>query len=447
MRRLLVLPPLIVMLLCGFLAVSDDPARIVNVQDIRFGENASGETRVVFDLDARPDFMVGAVDGDAAEIVVHLDGGQFGFGSDDGLRPGLGLVKDVTYAANLARLRLTQTALPVRSFVLPPTGEIAHFRLVIDLEPASTREFAAMADAFRAPLQQKTAPSAPATDLSAPAILASLDAPARKLPMPPSLKPSRVEPVFADLPPLPAAQPIAGVKARPLIVLDPGHGGRDPGAIGRSGTREKDVTLSYAAALKATLETRGYDVLLTRSDDAYIRHEDRIGLARDRGADLFMSIHADSLDDSSLRGASVYTLDQRRGERLEDDIRRDGNFVLYDVEVSSEDGVGDILLDLAHSAAIRNSDRLANALLENMGETMPLLKNPKRNGALLVLLSPDVPAVLVELAFLSNPKDEANLKSTTWRRSAVTAIADGVDAYFDSTGLDTRLAGGVGGSG
>lgn len=446
MRRLLVLPPLVILLLCGFLAVSDDPARGVTVQGIRLGENGEGTTRVVFDLNSRPQYLVGPVENGGRELVVHVDGGRFAIGEGAGVQPGKGIVDRVVYGPNLVRLALKASALPSRTFVLPPRGDIEHHRLVIDLDPASPQTFAAEAEKFQAPLKEEIAkPEVQVAELETPA--AEPPATRTSHPLPPSLKPTRAESILADLPPLPPLNAPTLVKARPLIVLDPGHGGHEPGAIGASGTREEDITLSYGLALKATLERRGYDVLMTRSDDTYVRHEARIGLARDRHADLFLSIHADSHEDPTLRGASVYTLEPRRSERLESEIRSAGDFVLYDVEVRAEDGVGDILLDLAQSTTMQNSDRLAEALVENMRGTVRLLKNPKRDGALLVLLSPDVPAVLVELAFLSNSRDEANLRSTTWRWSAVNAIADGVDAYFDEAGLDGRLAGGLGNSG
>ncbi|MEM9840045.1 MAG: N-acetylmuramoyl-L-alanine amidase [Pseudomonadota bacterium] len=444
MRRLLVLPPLVILLLCGFLAVGDDPSRSVEVASIRLGEDGKGTTRIVFDLDARPDYLIGPVDSGAPELVIHLDGGRFTVVGGSGSQDGKGLVDTVHYGPNVVRLELKGSALPSRSFIMPPSGDITYHRLVIDVEAAAPQVFAAEASKFQAPLKEpQTEPAVQVAELAPQAAPAT----AKKLPPSPSLKPSRAEVILADLPPLPPVMAPTIVKARPLIVLDPGHGGRDPGAIGAGGTLEKDIALSYSRALKSTLERRGYDVILTRSDDTYVAHEDRIGLARDRDADLFLSVHADSNTDKTLRGGSVYTLNPRRSDRMGEEIRSTGNFILYDVEVTTEDGVGDILLDLAQSTTQQNNDRLARALVASMRGTMPLVKNPKRDGALLVLLAPDVPAVLVELAFLSNSRDEANLRSTTWRRSAVNAIADGVDSYFDEAGLDGRLAGGLANSG
>lgn len=441
MRRLLVLPPVLVVLLCGFLAVSEEPGRGVLVDDIRMGVNGEGQTRLVLDLQSRPDYIVGPVGEAQPEIVVHLEGGRFLPGDGVGEKPGKGVIREVSWGPSLLRISLKETALPTRHFILPPSGKIKHHRLVVDLDPAAPTLFAAEAEAFRTPLDGDAvvAREEPLPVLPEPIVTA------RKVVPTPSLKPDRLPDIedLASLPPVSAGPP-RPVKNRPLIVIDPGHGGHEPGAIGQSGTMEDTVTLAYAKALQATLTARGYDVMLTRSDDTYVKHEDRIGLARVEHADLFMSLHADSHEDHSLRGGSVYTLSPKRSDKLENEIRNSGNFVLYDVEVRSEDGVGDILLDLAQNVTRANSDRLANSLISNMRPVMPLVKNPKRRGALLVLLSPDVPAVLVELAFLSNSQDEANLTSPSWRRSAVGAIADGVDAYFDESGVEARLAGGSG---
>lgn len=459
MRRLLVLPPLLIVLLCGFLAVSEEAGTSVEVQSIRMGVDAKGQTRLVLDLDRRPAFMLGPIEGVEPELVIHLDGGSFAMTANGaGDMEGKGVIDRVEWAPDVVRIRLDGFALPTRSFVLPPSGKIEHHRLVIDLDEVTSTEFAKAASEFREPLQALPEPAM--AEIRPEPRRETVVADAR-LVSPPSLKPQRrnsaplvedpepesQEVLAFDMPELPPEALPPLVKERPLIVLDPGHGGRDSGSVGQKKTREESVTLSFAKSLEIILERRGYDVLLTRDDDSYVKHEDRIGLAREMRADLFMSIHADSHEDKTLRGASVYTLSGARSEKLEAEIRSHGQFQLFDVEVSNDDGVGDILLDLAQTATRHNSDKLATALIENMKPNMRLLKNPKRRGALLVLLSPDVPAVLVELAFLSNAQDEANLTSSSWRRSAATSIADGVDTYFERSGVEARLAGGSGDSG
>ncbi|NNU15030.1 N-acetylmuramoyl-L-alanine amidase [Parvularcula sp. ZS-1/3] len=453
MRRLLVLPPLLVVVLCGFLAVSEERGTPVEVQAVRLGVDGKGQTRIVLDLDRRPDFLVGPSVEAGPEIMVHLENATFAMGAGGaGMQPGKGVVDNLSYQPRLLRLALEEPALPSRQFILPPSGDIEHFRLVIDLDKVDQKAFAKEAASFRKPPEPEPAPAKePKKD--DPRVASGWTPPSRsKLVAPPSLKPSKrgqgePEVLAYDMPELPPEPTQPRVKERPLIVLDPGHGGYEPGSIGQGGTREEDVVLAFSKDLKRALLRRGYDVLLTREDDTYVKHEDRIGLARERQADLFMSIHADSNEDRSLRGASVYTLSARRSEKLEDEIRSHGQFQLFDVEVSNDDGVGDILLDLAQTATRHNSDRLATSLIDHMRPTMPLLKNPKRRGALLVLLSPDVPAVLVELAFMSNTSDEANLKSAAWRRTSAASIANGVEDYFNQAGVEDRLAGGSADSG
>jgi N-acetylmuramoyl-L-alanine amidase len=455
MRRLLLIPPLLILLFFGVLAASERSGPVV-VTDIRMGVNAEGQTRLVLDVEGEPVHLAGPSTRSGVELLVHVENARFtvpGGLEGSGSKPGKGIIDQVFFEPNLVRVALVGPALPTRVFVLDPKGEVKHHRLVIDLDPADRETFVAEAEKFGAPLQSLETAVAELEAQRPPARVAEAVvepgvAPETSGSFPtPTLKP-QAEPVeVAVLPePVPAREP-AMTRSRPLIVLDPGHGGHEPGAIGMARTKEKNVTLGFAAALKDVLEERGYEVKMTRSTDVYVPHAQRIQMARDSGADLFMSIHADSHEDHSLRGASVYTLSANRSERMANELKNTGDFVLFDVKVSSDDGVGDILLDLAQTNAQQNSDRLANNLVEAMGTTMPLLKNPKRRGALLVLLSPDVPAVLLELAFLSNPRDEANLTSSSWRRTAVGAIADGIDGYFDDVGIEARLAGGGGSSG
>ncbi|MEM7739281.1 MAG: N-acetylmuramoyl-L-alanine amidase [Pseudomonadota bacterium] len=438
MRRLTLLFPLLALVLCGFLAVSEAPSGPVVVQSIRLGEDAQGQTRLVLDIDGRPAYRIGAKGDIDPEIVVELEDVDFrvlGLGAErqsSGTMEGRGHIGRLSYAPQLLRISLRRHALPTRSFILPPSGDIRHHRLVIDLDHVGQDDFAGAAASFD-----------PRSTGDAEPVLLARVGPV----LPPSIKPIRIQNVAERVLVSQASSPTDEPRSKPIIVLDPGHGGYEPGAVGVARTKEKDITLAYSKDLKLVLERRGYDVRLTRSDDSYVEHANRIQLARTEGADLFMSIHADSHEDHSLRGASVYTLSERRSDKMANELREDGEFVLFDVEISNDDGVGDILLDLAQSNARQSSDRLADALVASMKTRMPLLKNPKRRGALLVLLSPDVPAVLVELAFLSNPRDEANLNNATWRRQSVTAIADGIDDYFDAEGLETRLAGGTGRSG
>ena len=217
---------------------------------------------------------------------------------------------------------------------------------------------------------------------------------------------------------------------KPLIVIDPGHGGRDPGAIGQAGTYEKSITLKAGKELeRQLLATKRYRVLLTRDTDKYIEHEDRIGLARTSGSDLFISIHADSTQSKRVRGASVYTLAQRARKRSQE-IINEQNWIM-DVDLSLQsDPVGDILVDLAQRKTITQSSTFANILVPRLARTTKMVGNSHREAGYFVLLAPDVPAVLLELGFLSNSDDETLLKSAAHRRKIMVSVVNSIDTYF-----------------
>lgn len=239
---------------------------------------------------------------------------------------------------------------------------------------------------------------------------------------------------FKDEVPYPRLKPTPQSVFVPLIVIDPGHGGRDPGAIGKAGLYEKTVTTSAAKELKRLLEATGrYRVKLTRSDDRYVEHDDRVRFAREQHADLFISIHADSTGSSSARGASVYTLaDRARGRSKR--ITKSQNWIM-DVDLAEQsDPVGDILVDLAQRSTESQSEAFADILLSNLEGKTKLIGNSHRRAGYYVLLAPDVPAVLLELGFLSNAQDEKLLKTTAHRKKLMLAVRKSVDEYFSGPG-------------
>jgi N-acetylmuramoyl-L-alanine amidase len=218
----------------------------------------------------------------------------------------------------------------------------------------------------------------------------------------------------------------------PLVVLDPGHGGRDPGAIGANGTQEKRITLSAAFEVKRRLEAGGRcRVLLTRGRDVFVPLADRIGLARRREAALFISLHADSAP--GARGASVYTLSETASDALsaalarrENEADRAGGLRLP--SVSPE--VGRILLSLMRQETRAGSDRLARLAVSSLRGEVPLLPNAHRRAAFVVLKAPDVPAALVEMGFLSHPADEAALNRPAHRARLAAALAGAVEGFL-----------------
>lgn len=229
--------------------------------------------------------------------------------------------------------------------------------------------------------------------------------------------------------PAPIERPGRGMRRR-TIVVDAGHGGRDPGAVGVTGVREKDVVLDAALKLRQALESRGqYQVALTRDADRFVELEDRVRFARGQNADLFISIHADSNGNREAAGASVYTLSDRGAARAQN-LMSSQNWDL-DLGDAPRQGVAhDILVDLAQRETTNRSAQFAQTVIPRLGQVSPLLRNTHRNAGFFVLLAPDVPAVLVETGFLSNVADERRLSDPTARERMAEAMAGAVDAYF-----------------
>lgn len=241
---------------------------------------------------------------------------------------------------------------------------------------------------------------------------------------------------FDDSVPYPVLQPAQPNKAlsKPVIVIDPGHGGKDPGAIGAKGTYEKTITLSAAKELRDLLKKTGrYDVILTHTGKRYIDHDARLRIARERGADLFISLHADSAGSKMARGASVYTLASRAKNRSKR-IVNSQNWIL-DVDLREQsDPVGDILVDLAQRKTASQSEAFADILIKNLQPKTRLIGNSHRRAGYYVLLAPDVPAVLLELGFLSNPQDEKLLRSKAHRQKILKAVVRSTEQYFQHIG-------------
>jgi len=235
-----------------------------------------------------------------------------------------------------------------------------------------------------------------------------------------------------------AARP-ANVKSndpRPLIVIDPGHGGIDFGTRARTGETEKDMVLAFGLMLRDKIAQGGkYRVMMTRSDDTFIPLAERVAMARAREAALFLSIHADALarGDGEARGASVYTLsetasDAEAARLAESENRAD---IIAGVDLSAEpNDVADILIDLAQRETKTFSVNFARTLVKEMKNTARMHKNPLRSAGFRVLKAPDVPSVLVELGFVSDRRDLKLLTSDSWRRRAVESIALAVDSFF-----------------
>ncbi len=359
---------------------------------VRLGGDAQ-QTRLVIDLDQAASGKLvsdGTQDGHVILVLptVSAAGGLQGTGQ--------GLVKawmvDQTPGGARLQLDLAPDAKIKGRFLLPPADGIDHYRYVVDVvsQPGLVRMTSAKPSVSSVALRLR-----------------------------PQIGPSQ------DLP----------MSLKKVIVIDPGHGGHDPGALGAQGY-EKDVNLAAALALKARLErSPRYRVVLTRDDDTYVPLADRVRIAQKAGADLFISLHSDSGPDASVRGASVYTLSDKASNRAARFVSRDDWFMK--ASLTSDRGVSDILFDLTQRATKNRSAAFAQTLVGRIEGKAPLLRRSQRDAGFMVLLAPDVPAVLLEMGFVSNPEDEQLLRDPSRRGRLMNAVGDSIDDYFAQA---TRLA-------
>lgn len=220
-------------------------------------------------------------------------------------------------------------------------------------------------------------------------------------------------------------------------MLDPGHGGKDPGAIGVTGLYEKTVALAAAQELKRQLEAGGrFRVELTRQRDVFIPLEDRVGIAQRRGAALFVSMHADALTDRGVRGASVYTLGDATDAqsaalaRRENAADRFGGPGWRDTPPE----VARILTSLVRQETRAGAARMARSVVGSLRADLPMLPNPARHAGFMVLKAADIPSVLVEMGFMSNRADEAALRRPDHRARVASAMKRAIDTYFNLAG-------------
>jgi len=232
--------------------------------------------------------------------------------------------------------------------------------------------------------------------------------------------------------------------AAKVIVLDAGHGGIDSGTVGIDGMREKDLVLDEAKRLASVLEKRGYVVHLTRDRDAYIPLNGRVNASRDFRADLFISLHADSNPSPNVYGASVYTLSEAGSDREAAELARKENQsdIVAGVDLSAQSSpVASILIGLAQRDTINRSIKFAETLVQQLGRvTDTLPRAPHRSAAFVVLKAPDVPAVLIELGYLTSPRDCAQMGMEQWRNDVSLAIADAVDRQLRPGAADLKAA-------
>lgn len=221
---------------------------------------------------------------------------------------------------------------------------------------------------------------------------------------------------------------------RQAIVIDPGHGGIDSGAISVSGTPEKTITLEFAEALAKRLEADGrYAVHLTRTGDEFLALDERVRIGRQEEAALFISLHADSIAIRGLRGATVYTISEEASDELAQSLADSENRADAAGGIIAEEApadVADILVDLVRRETQSFSMVFARTLAGTLSERIELIRNPVRSAGFRVLKAPDIPSVLLELGYLSNAEDEAQLKDPVWRAKAVEGIAEAISQFL-----------------
>jgi len=363
------------------------------VKAVRFGENG-GKTRLVLDLDEQIPYSYFLLS-DPYRVVIDLPQVSWDF-EGSGVGNGLGLVEDYRYGqyqpgTSRMVLDLKDPAEVEKIFLLPPQSGYT-YRLVIDLNPVRREEY-----------------------------LAAMNAKPRETP--------------AYKPPIGDSQPLP-MPSKRTIVLDAGHGGVDPGTIGAKGQREKDIVLATAREVKRQLESTGnYRVLLTRDSDIYIPHRQRFEYARNAGADLFISIHADAIDNKKVRGATVYTLSETSSDKEAAALARKENKsdLIAGVDLRGESAdVANILVDLAMRETMNYSARFAGYLVPELSKEVLLRQNSHRFAGFLVLKAPDVPSVLLEIGYLSNNDDAKQMTSSDGREKIARAISGAVENYFTS---------------
>lgn len=237
--------------------------------------------------------------------------------------------------------------------------------------------------------------------------------------------------------------PQASSDPRPIVVIDPGHGGIDTGTKSAAGDDEKTIVLEYGLMLRDQIEKSGkYRVVMTRTDDTFVPLGDRVRFARERQGALFISIHADTLPkaEGDVQGATVYTLSERASDgeaaRLADAENKAD--VIAGIDLTAEpDDVADILIDLAQRETKTFSLQFARGLVSELKNAIRLHKHPMKSAGFKVLKAPDVPSVLIELGYMSNRDDLKLLKSDAWRAKSVETVAKAVDTFFSTR----RMAG------
>jgi N-acetylmuramoyl-L-alanine amidase len=366
------------LVLAWILTLASAPAVAAEVDGFRVWTDPE-KTRAVLDLDTRTDYQLFTLD-DPPRVVIDLKKSSLD-ASLDFLEEHAGVIRKVRHGApedDTLRIVLDLEAKrSIKSFLLDPTGDYG-YRLVVDLFPDDR-------DATRKAIKNLFTHQQNDRDI--------------------------------------------------IVAIDAGHGGEDPGATGKHRTREKDVVLAIARELKKSIDARpGMRGVLIRDGDYYIPLRDRFEKARRNRADLFVSVHADAFKNRKVSGSSVFVLSRRgassefarRLAASENSSDLVGGVTLKD----KDDMLASVLLDLSQSATMEASQAVADNVFGSLKSVGKTHKNHVEHANFMVLKSPDVPSILVETAFISNPSEEKRLKDPAWQRRTARAITDGIQNYF-----------------
>ncbi len=353
-------------------------------------------TRLLLDFDREITIQAFYMD-QPDRVVIDLNEAVFNLGKGQALNP-RGLISFMRYGTITSGKSRIVLSLAAPSQIVTSSvkqhGNGDAYRLVLDLEVTSVERFSELLEERRSIAK------------SSGAIAAKSDRPK------PSLKPA----------------------GRFTIVLDPGHGGIDGGAVGYGRAIEKDLVLSFAKILEERLRAAGpFDVKMTRESDEFVSLKQRLAFGQDVGADLFISIHADSLAQRDVRGSTVYTLSKKASDRLSEQLANSENSVdlIAGLSLPEEaETITDILADLTTRETKQFSRQFSGILVNKLQNRIKLIKNPQRSAAFGVLKAPEVPGVLLELGYLSNAQDEKLLRNPEWQAKVAEVVTQSVVAYF-----------------
>lgn len=397
-----------IVLYIGLIFCTAFPAVASEIIGLRLGTHPD-KTRIVVEMTGNADFRTQVSD-NPKQLHIYLPADHWQVRGDTVMVPPFTSVRHdrLTGVDNITRLSLPMTrAMIIRTaYLLPGQGNAPH-RLVIDMVESTDIEFAAATKAVHGSLAVHK------TSLND--VLQSITAETTPQPVPVAKPPIK----------------------KPVIVIDAGHGGADPGAISPGGIKEKDITLSMARTIARALNATGrYDARLTRTNDKFIKLHDRVKIARAAKADLFISIHADSVRNRQTRGASIYTLSDKASDEQTARLaaRENRADLIGGIDLNEEDeDVTAILLDLSMRETMNQSKFLANTVvLSFSNKGVQVLQNPHRYAGFAVLKAPDVPSVLIETGFVSNENEARLLLSAPYQQKLAASLLHSLDRYFEA---------------